>query len=872
MISSPLGAGGMGEVYRARDTTLGRDVAIKILPDNFSADADRLARFRREAHVLAALNHPNIAAIYGVETSDGVHALVLELVEGPTLEDWIALRASGRVTSGLASRSSLGDTVAIARQIAEELDAAHERGIVHRDLKPANVKLGPDGRVKVLDFGLAKTRDAADAPAYPTVTSLRTDVGVVLGTVPYMSPEQARGTAVDRRTDIWAFGCILYELLTGRRAFPSGETASDTLAAILARDPDWSALPASVPSRLRRLVTRCLKKDPRERLRDIGDALPELADAIDDSAPGAATARASRQRAFVLGAAALLAIVAAALFYMTELRRPAAAAGVAFTVQAPAGGQLTVGQPLSPDGTKLVFIAASSSGVPIVWVRPIDSISAHSLDGTEGARDVFWSPDSQNLGFFAGGQLKRIPAAGGPALVICSVDMPQGGSWGSQNVILVGTQGPLLRVSAAGGTPTPATELDVKARDQWHTQPEFLPDGRQFFFTVLSGGVTDVQAFIGRLDSNDRRALGGVRSAVRYAPTGHVVFTRDGALLAQAFDIDGGGLSAEPFQIAERATGGYRMPFSAARNGALAYLSLLDMDSELRWFDRSGAPLGLAGAKGSYWNPELSPDGTRIANDRDVRGNVDIWVLDSATGSELRVTNHAAADYSPIWSPDNRTLLFTSYRDGLGRMYAHEIGGAAGDSLVQKTGVEQRASDWSNDGRYVAYMQDEVGSNGARAADLWAVAAGSGADPVRLTHTDANENNVRFSPDVRWIAYESNESGRYEVYVQSFPRGGNRQVVSAGGGRTPRWKPDGTELFYLTDDGTVMAVPMTPTPDGARFGPPSRLFRADVEFAGGIGRVLSVSADGRFLLRVAPAGRVPSSIVVLQNWAARLHP
>jgi Tol biopolymer transport system component len=862
----------MGEVYRARDTTLGRDVAIKILPAAFSADPDRLARFRREARVLAALNHPNIATIYGVETSDGVHALVLELVEGPTLEDWIALRASRQSAAHPASRNALGECVAIARQIAEALDAAHERGIVHRDLKPANVKVAPDGRVKVLDFGLAKARDVAEAPGHPTATSLRTEVGVVLGTVPYMSPEQARGTAVDRRTDIWAFGCILYELFTGRRAFPSGETESDTLAAILARDPDWSALPESIPARLRRLVSRCLEKDPRRRLRDIGDALPDLGAAPADDTPGAPEVRPRRRGTLALAAVALVAIVAATLLAVASTRRPIAEIEAAFTVQAPEGGSLVVGQPLSPDGTKLAFIAATNAGAPVVWVRPIDSIAARKLEGTERARDVFWSPDSQNLAFFADGQLKRIPATGGAVQVICSIDSPEGASWGSQNVILIGTRGPLLRVSAAGGTPTATSVIDVKAGDQWHTDPEFLPDGRRFLFVVRSGGVTDVQAFAASLDSNDRRILAGVRSAVRFSTTGHVLFTRDGALLAQAYDVDKAALLGEPVQVAEHAAADeIRMPFSASKNGSLAYQSLLDLDSDLRWFDRSGAPLGLAGAKGTYRNPELSPDGTRIANDRDVRGNVDIWVLDSTTGSEIRVTNNPAAEYAPIWLPDNRTLLFTSYRDGLGRMYTHEIGGTTGDSLFQKTDVEQRASDWSSDGHYVAYMQDDVGGNGAQAADLWAAAVGGGADPIRLTRTDADENNVRFSPDVRWVAYESNESGRFEVYVQSFPKGGNRQAVSAGGGRTPRWKPDGTELFYLTDDGAVMAVPVTSTPDGARFGPPSRLFRADVEFSGGIGRVLSVSADGRFLLRVAPASRLPSSIVVLQKWTARLH-
>jgi Tol biopolymer transport system component len=862
----------MGEVYRARDTMLGRDVAIKILPADFSADTDRLARFRREAHVLASLNHPNIATIHGIQDSDGVHALVLELVEGPTLEDWIALRAARRSSSNLSLRNTLGDSVAIARQIAEALDAAHERGIVHRDLKPANVKVAPDGRVKVLDFGLAKARDPTETAGRPTATSLHTDAGVVLGTVPYMSPEQARGVAVDRRTDIWAFGCILYELLTARPAFPSGETASDTLAAILTRDPDWSALPESVPARLRRLVARCLEKDPRERLRDIGDALPDLRDGSHETAPSADSARQSDRRAWALGALALIAVGAAAYFAITTMRRPLAT-GSAFTVQAPEGGELTVGQPLSPDGTKLAFVAPTSSGTPMVWVRPLDSIAARKLEGTEGAADVFWSPDSQNLAFFAAGRLKRIPVAGGPVQVLCSVDAPAGASWGSQNVILIGTRGPLLRVSAAaGGTPTAASTVDVKAGDQFHQAPEFLPDGRRFLFVVASNGLSARQAFVGSLDSNERHALDGIQSPVRYAATGHVLFTRDGALLAQAFDVGSAKLSGEPFQIADRVDEPNRMPFSVSSDGSLAYQVLPDRETELRWFNRSGASLGLATAKGGHHSAELSPDSTRIAFDRGSHGNYEIWVLDFASGGETRVTSHPGPDFGPVWSPDNRTLAFTSYRSGKGQIFRNEMNGATGDVPMLDSGVEQRVSDWSTDRLWVAYEQNDIGDDGRyKQADVWAIAVEGGSDPIRIASSEATEARPRFSPDVHWVAYDSDEGGRREVYVQSFPRPGHRQAVSVGGGQVPRWKPDGAELFYLTDDGAVMAVSVTPTRDGARFGPPTRLFRADVQFDGLIDHVFNVSADGRFLLDVIPPGRTPRSIVVLQNWAAHLH-
>jgi Tol biopolymer transport system component len=879
VISGPLGVGGMGEVYRARDTTLDRDVAIKILPTELAADAERLARFRREAHVLAALNHPNIATIHGIEESSGTLALVLELVDGPTLEDWIVARSQPRSTSNLASRNAIAGTVAIARQIAEALDFAHERGIVHRDLKPANVKVSSDGRVKVLDFGLAKIRETGTGPTHPTATGLLTDAGVVLGTVPYMSPEQARGTPVDRRTDIWAFGCILYELLTGRRAFPSGETASDTLAAVLARDPDWAALPAATPVRLRSLVERCLQKDPRSRLRDIGDALADLRDAQAEpvgTAPSAALRR--RERAFAAIALTALALGSIAAVAAWRARAPNTEL-VEFTIQAPNGGELTAGQPLSPDGRTVAFIAASREGVPMIWLRQLDSIAARALQGTDRANGFFWSPDGAHLAFFADGQLKRIPATGGGVQVLCAVDsdpFPPTGSWGSQNEIVVGTAGPLQRVSAAGDVPSVATTVHTDTGEQFHTSPEFLPDGRRFLFSVRSGGLGQVQAYVGSLDSpDDRVLLDGIRSAARYAPTGHLLFTRGTELMAQRFDVERLALLGEPVQITDRAAGDIgrdMMPYSASADGSLAYRLLPDTETELRWYDRSGKALDVARERSSYLNHDLSHDETRIAFERRVRDNIDIYIFDLVTTREDRVTYDAAADFTAIWSPDDRALAFTSYRMGRGRIYRRELDGGA-DTLVRETTLEQRLSDWSSDGRWLLYAQEQPTGTGARfsAADLWAVSLDGAAEPIRITSTELVEGGARFSPDVRWIAYEADESGRREVYVQPFPPSGARQPVSVGGGRTPTWKRDGTELFYLTENGDVMAVAVTKTADGgARFETPVRLFNAPVEFTG-IGRVMSVTADERFLLTVVPADRAPSAIVVVHNWAARLR-
>jgi len=871
-----LGAGGMGEVYRARDTTLQREVAVKILPDACAADAERLARFRREAQLLAALNHPNIAAIHGLEESTRVRALVLELVEGPTLAEWIATRQWHERRD--VSMTSLADELAIARQIAEALDAAHERGIVHRDLKPANVKISSDGRVKVLDFGLAKMQEAPGAAAATQLRSdpaLHTTAGMVLGTVPYMSPEQARGVAVDRRADVWAFGCILYELLTGRQAFPSGETASDTLARVLAVEPDWSALPASTPPRLRALVERCLRKDPRQRLRDIGDALLDLQE-IASAGPASRTEPApSRRRDYLWPAVAVVGIATVGVIAVTgrpaEEPRPSV---VAFTVEAPQRGPLAVGQPVSPDGRTLAFVAAGADGTPMIFTRSIDSPTAQPLSGTAGASEPFWSPDSQHVAFIADGRLKRVSAEGGAVQVICSVADVFGGSWGSQGVILLGTRGPLLRVAASGGEPVAATTLDVQARDQYHTEPEFLPDGVSFFYTVRSGGNAIFQTYLGTLGSDERQPLTGVRSAARYSATGHVLFTRDGSLVAQGFDVDRRALVGESFLVAEGVAGGRDAPFAVSRSGTLAYLALPDQRTELVWFDPAGTRLATVGPRDVYLNPELSPDGERLALDLNGEGSVDAWTLDLASGRKSRVTSDAGADYSPIWSPNGRTLGFTSYRAGRGQIYRRDLDVVAEDILIQEAGLEQQLSDWSKDGRYLLYLQlESVGEGRPLAADLWALALGDTPVPIRVTNTTFAEVNARLSPDGQWVAYESNELGRLEIYVQAFPGPGRRQVVSVGGGRTARWKPDGTELFYLTPSGDLMAVPVASSGEASPFGAPTRLFHANVEFTQGLGlgRILNVSPDGRrFLLRVVPADRVPPPIVVVHDWATRL--
>ena len=857
-----IGVGGMGEVYCARDERLERDVAIKVLPDEFAADSERIARFRREAHALAALNHPNIAAIHGLEEVAGRQALVLELVEGPTLADWIATR----------HHQSLDDTLSVARQIAEALDAAHERGIIHRDLKPANVKISNDGRVKVLDFGLAKMQTAggSNGPLQPTVTAAGTGVGVVLGTIAYMSPEQARGNAVDRRTDIWAFGCTLFELLSGTRAFPLGQTASDTLAHVLVGEPDWSALPPATPVRVRALIERCLRKDPKHRLRDIGDALADLELARYATEPETPPSR-SRRREYAWAGIALAALAAAGVTAWAPRYGPANLP-VAFTVEAPQRGQLDVGEPLSPDGRKVAFAAPSRDGVPMLFVRALDSIAAEALAGTEGASNVFWSPDSEHLGFVADGRLKRIAVRGGSVQVLCALPDAQGtfgGAWSTNGTILLGTRSALLRVPAGGGNPVPASEVNVAAGEQWHTAPDFLPNGRHFLFDVISGGFTDRQTHVGVLDSMERRPLAGVRSPSRYSPTGHVLFRRGDALIAQRFDADRLELIGEPIEVAGRAAANNTAPFSVSANGSLAYLASPDTETELRWFDHSGTPLDLAGPRSGYLNPELSRDGRRIAVDRERQGNIDIHVLDTARGVIERLTTHTAADFTPIWSPTSDAIVFTSYRGGTGRIYRRDLG-AADDALVQETAKEQRVQDWSSDGRYLVYAQEEPAtSDQAAREDLWALELGSGASPIRLTDTVADDANARISPNGRWLAYSSNESGESEVYVQAFPRPGAKRQVSAGGGETPTWTPDGAELIYLTADGWVIAADVRSSGTEIELAAPRRLFHADLAFVG-IHRIVNVAADGRILLNVIPKDRAAPAIVVVHDWATGL--
>ena len=885
-----LGAGGMGEVYRGRDTKLGREVAIKALPDAFAHNAERLARFEREAQVLGGLNHPNIAVIHELKEIGGARYLILELVEGDTLA---ALIAGGPMP--------IADAVMIAGQIADAVEAAHDKGIVHRDLKPANIKVTAEGRVKVLDFGLAKINEASDASQRfsrsPTLSALNTGAGVMLGTAAYMSPEQVRGRGVDRRADVWAFGCVLYEMLAGRKAFAQGETVSDTLAGILAREPDWKALPADTPPRIRALLERCLRKDPARRLQDIGNARIELEELHDESqaiavSPAALIAP-SRRRERLLAATAGSFFVATAALGAGLLFAPVPETPVRrFEVVLPNNLAPDGGLHLSPDGLKVAYVTSQPAQI---WVRALDAAAGEAIPSTEGVTGstVFWSPDSQDVGFFAEGKLKRVAATGGPAQVLCALPASGAyfGSWSAGGVILVASEaspgGPLLRVPAGGGEPAPATDLDRSRKETSHRFPHFLPDGKHYLFLATASDARDRAVYVGDLNSKDRRRLQGIAAEAKYSPSGHLVFIRDGALMAQSFDAKRLELTGAPSPVADPFAPAALLtyPFSISTNGTLTFRTReatgaagIGGNTLLMWYGDRGGRRDAAATEAEFRGPELSPDGKSVAFARG--GPADIWVLDIQNARTDRLTSHPADDDNPRWSPEGKSIAFNSARDGVSNLYRRTVNAVGDDELLLKTESAKTLSDWTRDGKYLVYTSDN---------DIWALPLSKDSrtnegKPIQVTKTPFVEQTPRVSPDGRWVAYASNEPGEFRIYVQSFPEPGFKQLVSTGGGIEPRWSRDGRELFYYTGNifpyingtGTVMAVSVQATGSSLTIGAPAA--RAPRGIPGTTS--YSVAPDGRFLLQTVLGGlgrglgsrpvgtnREYPVITVILNWA-----
>ena len=874
-ITALLGVGGMGEVYRARDTKLGRDVAIKILPRLFTSDPGRLARFEREARVLASLNHPHIGAIYGLEDADGVPALVLELVNGETLADRIA---RGPIP--------LHDTLTIARQMADALEAAHERGIVHRDLKPANIKITPDDVVKVLDFGLAKAASGdaalADLTESPTLTGGGTKEGVILGTAAYMSPEQASGRPADKRADVWAFGVVLYEMLAGRRAF-EGETTTVVLAKVIEREPDWTALPASTPPRLRELLRRCGRKNPKTRLQAIGDARVQIEELISGATEEAATPVATQPRAhnarfgLIVGALSLV-IAALAIPATLYFRRTAPeSAPTRFEIPTPPTSD-PVSFALSHDGRQLAFVA-TSEGAPRLWVRRLDQVTAQPLAGTEGASYPFWAPDGRAIGFFGNGKLKRIDLGSGGLQELANAPSGRGGTWNRDDVLVFASDvtGDLMRVMATGGTPTAVARHESVPGARW---PQFLPDGRHFLFFVYGRPQTR-GVYIGTLDGGEPTRVLAADTAAVYAPPGALLWVKEGVLVAQRFDPARKIVSDEVIPVAQAVgmdVGVLRGAFAVSATGVLAHRAGRGERRQLIWVDRAGIVRGTVGP--ADWeglgSPELAPDEQRVAVNRTVQGNPDVWLIDSGRDVQSKFTFDASSDGHPTWSPDGSRVVFRSLRNGPWDLFWKAASGAGDEQPLLVTEEFKSPLAWSPDGQVLLYqiLSPKTG------LDLWALPLAGDRKPFPVVQTPSDEASGQFSPDGRWVAYQSNESKTMQIYVRPFRgSGGPWQVSSTEGGSQPRWRPDGRELFYVAPDARLMAVPIAVGADAQTLeaGAPKPLFRT--RLASGAGGNVSglmskqqyaVASDGRFLMNVAVEAATAPPITVVLNWDAAL--
>ena len=860
-ITALIGEGGMGRVFRARDAKLKRDVAIKTLPEHFANDPERLARFQREAEALAALNHPHIAGIYDIAEFGSSRFLVLELVEGETLAESIR---RGPIP--------LDEALGIAAQIAEALEAAHEKGIVHRDLKPANIKITPEGRVKVLDFGLAKVKEAGSAASSfsqsPTLLSA-TMPGVILGTAAYMSPEQAKGRDTDRTSDVWAMGCVLYEMLVGKPAF-EGETITEVLGGILKSEPDWTRLPARTPEAIRKLLRRCLKKDRQWRLQHFGDVRIEIKDAQaepEEQVPAAPTR--IRERFFAISA--LLLAVTVIVLASLSFRPVPIPLETRLELTTPATKDL-YSVALSPDGRNIAFVA-DSEGQSKLWLRSLDNGLAKPLAGTEHPYYPFWSPDNRSIGFFADGKLKRVDISGGAVQALVDAPLGRGGAWNSDGVILFsGTAGAIFQIPSTGGKPTAVTRLEQDHSN--HRFPYFLSDGRHFLFLVTrKANASDARGmYVGALDNTETHYLAEVQAVAGLAPSGDLLFVRDGALFAQKFDQNRYELSGSPLPVAEgvASDGGNGVSsVSASRTGSLLYrLGAGGYSAQLIWFDRSGKEIGgLTDAGSSLTNPEVSPDGRRLAVGRFDNNNGDVWLLDIARGIRTRFTLGAAPERAPVWAPDGSRIVFQSNQKGVDNLYIKQTGGIGGEEMLLESAQNKEPADWSRDGRYLLYHTDDSKTG----ADLWALPLVGDRKPFPVAQGNSSELQGQFSPDGRWIAYESDESGRFEIYVQPFPEPSRRWQISANGGTQPRWRADGKEIFFIGPNGQMMASAIIVNGAGIEPGASVQLFTTQIPEGARTGtkQQYVVSADGqRFLIRTAPQETVTSPLTLILNWTS----
>jgi eukaryotic-like serine/threonine-protein kinase len=866
-VIAPLGAGGMGEVYRARDVRLDRDVALKVLPTALALDAGRRARFDREARVLAALNHPNIATLYGIEQSAAGLVLVMELVEGDTLADWLKFR--GRAAAGLP----VGQALAIAEQVASALDAAHQHGIIHRDLKPANILVRSDGTVKVLDFGLAKVVDAGSTDDQaPGIAATATDIhgpGAGPGTPAYMSPEQARGEHTDKRTDIWAFGCTLYELLAGRRPFP-GERGSDVMAKVLERDPDFAVLPSDIPAAIRRLLRRCLEKDPRDRLRDIGDARLEIRDAHAPDSTHVVSSRQTHWRWALAGA--VVAVLAAAAVSLID--RPAAGPSTRVTrfslpvqTRPSNGGRSLV---ISPDGSRLAY--ASERGITI---RSRDQLDREEPISTPVAfpSAPFFSPDGEWIGYTDGQALFRMPATGGAPTFIATVRQAALASWSTDGIVFADVRG-LFRVSAAGGTPESLRMPPLGATEQ-AAYPELLAGGRAVLFTVLPTrttivGLSDVlpgtRLEVLNLDTGISKTLVHGGSRGHYLPSGRLLYAAGGSLYGVPFDLKRLEIRGDPVQVISDLSYG---EFAVADDGTLAYLSGGGQSlSTLTWVDRRGHEEALDAPPRPYRYPRLSPDGMRVALDIAGPPDRDIWIWDLQRRAFERFTFDAADNPIPAWSPDGTRIAFGSDRFGPTQLFLQRADRSDDPQRVLQGDRLQMPIWFAPDGRLL--FSEDVPERGR---DIRALSLDGSLRVESLVDSPGNDASAEVSPDGRWLAYDSDESGQFEVYVRPYPDAHRaRWQVSLGGGRQPVWSRDGRELFYRDFSGAVLSVRVVLRPTFAA-GPALKILDGSGYVGGGrfmSAQTYDVSLDGRRFLMLKRVPSAPPSIVIVLNWMEEL--
>jgi serine/threonine protein kinase len=884
----------MGEVYRARDTRLDRTVAIKVLPAHLANDPQVRQRFEREARATSSLQHPHICVLHDIGHHDGTDFLVMEYLEGETL--------AGRLAKGPLA---LEELLRYAVEIADALDKAHRQRLTHRDLKPSNIMLTKSGS-KVLDFGLAKATGlvpTADLSSSPTASKPLTAEGTIVGTFQYMAPEQLEGKEADARTDIFAFGAVLYEMATGRKAF-EGNSQASVIAAILERDPPpMTQLRPLVPPALDRVGKACLAKDPAERWQTAHDLklqLQWIAEAGSQAGvPAPVVARRKLSKRGAWGLVALLAALSLTFAVAYFRNAPTQVRAIRSTILPPenssfysvgiSGGPVVV----SPDGSRLAFVASDSSGKRLLWVRSLDALAALPLPGTEGASFPFWGPESQFIGFFADGKLKKIDASGGPAQTIATAPQGRGGTWNRDGVILFtpDVRAPIYRVSAAGGPASPVTRIEADPSETTHRWPYFLPNGDHFLYLSMhpGGEAGSDGIYAASLDFKLNKLLVRVSSSPAYA-LGHLLLVRENTLLAQPFDASRLELTGDPFPIAEKVQHDpliWKGVFSVSQNGVLAYQGggTAQTGTQLLWVDRAGKPIRPVSDLGLFFTPRLSPDGQRLAVQiTDPQGqNADIWIYELGRGTKTRFTFDPARDLNPVWSPDGTSIVFASNRTGHFDLYQKAASGASAEELLFESNDDKRPLSWSPDGRFIAYYSRDP--NGKTKGDLWVLPLFGDKKPFPFLQTESEEGGAQFSPDGRWIAYTSDETGTFEVYVAPFgvnPQGerppGSRGLsaqagkwqVSIKGGQFPMWRRDGKEIFYYSGDNKLMAAVVMARGSTFEAETPRPLF--EILMRRSVGTIYDFSGDGqRFLVNgFLVAAQTPAPVTLVVNWNANL--